>query len=99
MTAVNQQHVSDREAIDLGEMFRTILSQWKLMVLCVMTTLSLAVLYLRMTPTIYSVDGLVQIENSQSSTAGLLSGNGLTGLVDVKSPADTEIQLLKSRFV
>ena len=102
MTAVNQQQTHDDETIDLGELFHTVLKNWKLIVACVFAAILLAILYLRITQPIYSVDGLVQIESNQSSTDALLGGAGLSSLAslaDMKSPADTEIQLLKSRFV
>lgn len=99
MTAVNQQQVKDSDTIDLGEIFRTVLGHWRLIGICVLTAIFFAILYLRMTPSVYAVDGLVQIESKQSSADALLGGAGLSGLSDVKSPADTEIQLLKSRFV
>ncbi len=102
MTVTNQQQVNDSETIDLGEMLRTLLNNWKLIVSCVFIALLFAMLYLRETRFIYSVDGLVQIQNSQNSSDALLGGAGqssLASLANLKSPADTEIQLLKSRFV
>lgn len=103
MTAVNQQRVSESEdTIDLGELFNTLIGNWRIILICVFVAVILAVLYLRVTPTVYSVDGLVQIESNQSSVETLLGGSGLSslaGLADIKSPADTEIQLIESRFV
>lgn len=100
MTVVNQQRVNeDDESIDLGQLFNTILSHWKLILVCVSAAVILALLYLRQTKSIYSVDGLVQIESSQSPSDALLGNSTLAGLADTKSPADTEIQLIKSRFV
>jgi tyrosine-protein kinase Etk/Wzc len=104
MTAVNQQRINndDNDSIDLGEVFHTIISHWKLIVVCVFVAVVLAVLYLRETRSVYSVDGLVQIESSQSSAESLLGSAGLStlsSLADIKSPADTEIQLIQSRFV
>lgn len=99
MTVVNQQQMNDSETIDLNELFQTVLRNWKLIIACVFVAILLAILYLRITQPVYSVDGLVQIENSQSSVDALLNASPLSGLADVKSPADTEIQLIKSRFV
>lgn len=99
MTVTNQQQVNESETIDLGEMFRALLSNWKLIVSCVFIALLFAVLYLRETRFIYSVDGLVQIQSGQNSSDALLGGAGESSLANLKSPADTEIQLLKSRFV
>jgi tyrosine-protein kinase Etk/Wzc len=103
MTAINQQRVNeDNESIDIGEVVHTILSNWKVIVICVFVAVVLAILYLRQARFIYSVDGLVQIESSQSSVESLLGNSGLSNLTDlagVKSIADTEIQLIQSRFV
>lgn len=99
MTVTNQQQVNESETIDLGEMFRTLLNNWKLIISCVFIALLFAMLYLRETRFIYSVDGLVQIQNGQNSSDALLGGAGESSLANLKSPADTEIQLLKSRFV
>lgn len=99
MTAANQQQTNDSERIDLGELFNTILQSWKLIGVCVFLSVFVAIFYLRVTSSIYSVDGLVQIENNQSTSDAVLGDTGLSGLADMKSPAETEIQLLKSRFV
>ncbi|MBC7750582.1 MAG: polysaccharide biosynthesis tyrosine autokinase [Candidatus Saccharibacteria bacterium] len=99
MTVVNQQQTNDNETIDLGELFQTVLRNWKLIVICVFAAILFAILYLRITQPIYAVDGLVQIDSNQSSTDVLLGGSGLASLANTKSPADTEVQLLKSRFV
>jgi len=99
MTAINQQQVDDSDTIDLSEIFRTILNHWKLVVICVFVALFVAILYLRETRSIYSVDGLIQIESPQGASDNLLGGLGLSNLGDIKSPSDTEIQLLRSRFV
>ena len=100
MTVVNQQPVNeDDKSIDIGQLFNIILSHWKLILLCVSAAVILALLYLRQTKSIYSVDGLVQIESSQSPSDMLLGNSALAGFADVKSPAETEIQLIKSRFV
>jgi tyrosine-protein kinase Etk/Wzc len=100
MTAVNQQRINeDNESIDLGEMFLIILNNWKLIVICVFAAVILSLLYLRQARSVYSVDGLVQIVSTQSASDALLGDSGLAALANIKSPADTEIQLLQSRFV
>jgi len=103
MTAINQQNAhDDGDTVDIGELLRIVLNNWKLVVACVVAAIICAVLYLRVTSSVYSVDGLVQIDSGQSSADALLNSSGLSGLsslANVKSPADTEIQLFKSRFV
>ncbi len=109
MPATNEQQVNqinNDETIDLGEMFRVIFSNWKIIIACISLAVFFAVIYLREAKLIYSVDGLVQIEDNQSGSdllLGALGGvsGGLSNLAGLsgKSPADTEIQLLRSRFV
>ncbi len=100
MTAANQQQTTtESEKIDLGELFNTIVQNWMLIAACLCLSVLVAVFYLRVTSSIYSVDGLVQIESNQSTSDALLGNAGLSALADMKSPGDTEIQLLKSRFV
>ncbi len=105
MAEVREQQV-DVDEIDLGQMFRAILSSWRVIVVCVSLTLILSIFYLRETADVYSADGLVQIEEGQSTSdlmLGALSGmaGGVASLAGLtaKSPSDTEIQLLKSRFI
>lgn len=99
MTAIKQQQAVDGDTIDLGEIFRIVLSNWALIIASILVALISAILYLREARSIYLVDGLIQIQNNQSASDALLSSTGLSNMADVKSSADTEIQLLKSRFV
>lgn len=56
-----------------------------------------ALLYLRVTPDTYSVDALVQVEDSKGASAALLGD--LSNMIEQKSPAQAEIEILKSRLV
>ena len=56
-----------------------------------------ALLYLRVTPNTYQVDALIQVEDSKGASA-VLSGN-LASAIDQMSPAQAEIEILKSRLV
>ncbi|MDE2420940.1 MAG: polysaccharide biosynthesis tyrosine autokinase [Gammaproteobacteria bacterium] len=104
MTALNlqQENKKNDEIIDIATLFRVILLNKLLIGVSVLFFVFAAVLYLRVTQPVYSVNGLVQVESNRSVVDGLLGGSGLStlaNLADVKSPADTEIQLLKSRFI
>ncbi|EPM0128076.1 Wzz/FepE/Etk N-terminal domain-containing protein, partial [Acinetobacter baumannii] len=86
------------DTIDLKELFFSLIAQWKLIVLCILISLVCALIYLRVTPNTYSVDALVQVEDTKSAASAALLGE-LSKMVDQKSPAEAEIQVLTSRMV
>lgn len=85
------------DTIDLKELALTLIKNWYWILLCVIVAVALATLYLRVTKPVYAVDGLIQVESNKNASAALLGD--LSSVMDVKSPAQTEIELLKSRFV
>lgn len=93
------QNTNTADSIDLKELFFALIAQWKLIALCIILSLVLALLYLRVTPDIYSVDALVQVEDSKGAGAAALLGEELSKVVDQKSPSQAEIEILKSRLV
>ncbi|MDC4455734.1 polysaccharide biosynthesis tyrosine autokinase [Acinetobacter baumannii] len=86
------------DTIDLKELFFSLIAQWKLILLCILISLVCALIYLRVTPNTYSVDALVQVEDTKSAASAALLGE-LSKMVDQKSPAEAEIQVLTSRMV
>ncbi|MBF4454328.1 polysaccharide biosynthesis tyrosine autokinase [Acinetobacter sp. SK-43] len=91
------QNTNTEDTIDLKELFFALVAQWKLIALCIILSLACALLYLRVTPDTYSVDALVQVEDSKGASAALLGD--LSQMIDQKSPAQSEIEILKSRLV
>nr|WP_314100394.1 polysaccharide biosynthesis tyrosine autokinase [Acinetobacter lwoffii] len=91
------QTANTEDTIDLKELFFSLIAQWKLIALCIILSLICALLYLRTTPDRYTVDALVQVEDSKGTSAALLGD--LSGMIDQKSPAQAEIEILKSRLV
>jgi tyrosine-protein kinase Etk/Wzc len=91
------QNTNTEDTIDLKELFFSLLAQWKLIALCIMLSLACALLYLRVTPDTFAVDALVQVEDSKGASAALLGD--LSQMIDQKSPAQSEIEILKSRLV
>ncbi len=91
------QNTNTEDTIDLKELFFALIAQWKLIALCIILSLVFALLYLRTTPNTYSVDALVQVEDSKGASAALLGD--LSQMIDQKSPAQSEIEILKSRLV
>ncbi|WP_417211383.1 polysaccharide biosynthesis tyrosine autokinase [Acinetobacter venetianus] len=91
------QNTNTEDTIDLKELFFALIAQWKLIALCIILSLVFALLYLRATPDTYSVDALVQVEDSKGASAALLGD--LSQMIEQKSPAQSEIEILKSRLV
>lgn len=91
------QNSQTEDTIDLKELFFSLIAQWKLIALCIILSLIFALLYLRTTPDTYAVDALVQVEDSKGASAALLGD--LSSMMEQKSPAQAEIEILKSRLV
>lgn len=91
------QTANTEDTIDLKELFFSLIAQWKMITLCVLLCIVCALLYLRTTPDTYAVDALVQIEDSKGASAALLGD--LSNMIEQKSPAQAEIEILKSRLV
>ncbi|NWK58635.1 polysaccharide biosynthesis tyrosine autokinase [Acinetobacter sp. SwsAc2] len=91
------QNTNTEDTIDLKELFFSLIAQWKLIALCVILSLVCALLYLRTTPNTYQVDALVQVEENKGASAALLGD--LSDMIEQKSPAQAEIEILKSRLV
>ena len=91
------QTANTEDTIDLKELFFSLIAQWKMITLCILLSIVCALLYLRTTPDTYAVDALVQVEDSKGASAALLGD--LSSMIEQKSPAQAEIEILKSRLV
>lgn len=91
------QTANTEDTIDLKELFFSLIAQWKMITLCVIFSIVCALLYLRTTPDTYAVDALVQVEDSKGASTALLGD--LSSMIEQKSPAQAEIEILKSRLV
>lgn len=98
---MNQNTKTNDDTIDLKALFLSLISQWKLITLCVILGLICALLYLRVTLPTYSTDAMVQVEDGKSAASAALLGqlSNISGGMGQKSPADAEIEILKSRLV
>ncbi|WP_151869705.1 MULTISPECIES: polysaccharide biosynthesis tyrosine autokinase [Acinetobacter] len=98
---MSQNSKISEDTIDLKELFFSLIAQWKIIALCVILSLICAILYLRVTSDIYSVDAMVQVEDSKGAASAALLGDlsKVTGGLGQKSPADAEIEILRSRMV
>ncbi|WP_151740247.1 polysaccharide biosynthesis tyrosine autokinase [Acinetobacter nosocomialis] len=98
---MNQNSKTSEDSIDLKELFFSLIAQWKIIACCVVLSLICALLYLRITPDIYAVDAMVQVEDSKGAASAALLGDlsKASGGLSQKSPADPEIEILRSRMV
>ncbi|OTG80214.1 tyrosine protein kinase [Acinetobacter sp. ANC 5054] len=98
---MTQTAKNEDDTIDLKELFFSLIAQWKLIALCIILSLICALLYVRTTPSIYSTDALVQVEDGKSAASAALLGElkDMSGGLGQKSPADAEIEILNSRMV
>ncbi|MCI3880020.1 polysaccharide biosynthesis tyrosine autokinase [Acinetobacter higginsii] len=98
---MNQNSKINEDTIDLKELFFSLIAQWKIIALCVILSLICAMLYLRITSDIYSVDAMVQVEDTKGAASAALLGDlsKVTGGLGQKSPTDAEIEILRSRMV
>lgn len=92
------QNTHTVDTIDLKELFFSLIAQWKLIAICIILSLVCSLLYLRTTPNTYAVNALIQVEDSKGAGTAALLGD-LSSMVDQKSPAQAEIEILKSRLV
>lgn len=95
--------VKPEDTIDLKSFIFSIIAQWKLILICILFSLVCAILYLRVTPKIYAVDAMVQVEDKTGASSALLGKelSGIMGSTGVGSSqiADGEAEILKSRLV
>lgn len=91
------QTAKTEDSIDLKELLFSLIAQWKLITLCIILSMICVLFYLRVTPYIYNVDALIQVEDNKGASS-VLSGD-LSSTIDQMSPAQAEIEILKSRLV
>ncbi|MGZ7882141.1 polysaccharide biosynthesis tyrosine autokinase [Acinetobacter soli] len=98
---MSQNSNTNEDTIDLKELLFSLIAQWKLIAVCTLLSLICAILYLRVSPSIYATDAMIQVEDGKSAASKALLGElgDLSGAVGQKSPADAEIEILNSRLV
>ena len=86
-----------KEDADLGELLKELAKNWYIMVPCILIAGIIGVFVSMWIRPVYQVDALLQIETKQSKTPGMMGGLG--ALFATTSPAETEMELIKSRQV
>ena len=85
MIKTMSQITNSKEPLDLKDLFFSLMVQWKLIMLCTVLCIVATLLYLRTTPHIYSVDALVQVEETRGTSVALLGD--LSKMIEQKQPA------------
>lgn len=86
------------EETDLGELMKNLVKHWFIMLPCLIIAAAVGVFVAMWIRPVYQVDALLQIESKNNKgTMGMMAGLG--SLFATSSPAETEIELIKSRQV
>ena len=86
-----------KEDSDYLEFFNDLLKNWKIMGFCLFISGVIGVFVALWIRPVYKVDALLQIESKNSKSASMMAGLG--SLFATTSPAETEIELIKSRQI
>ena len=86
-----------KEETDLGEFLKELAKNWYIMVPCILLAGAVGAFVAQWIRPVYQVDALLQIEAKSNKSAGLVGGLG--NLFATNSPAETEMELIKSRQV
>ena len=88
---------SKKEETDLFDLLKELARNWKIMIPCVIVAGILGVFVAMWIRPVYKVDALLQIESKNNKSMGMTGG--LSSLFATTSPAETEIELIKSRHI
>ena len=88
---------SKKEETDLLDLLKDLAKNWRIMIPCVIVAGIIGVFVAMWIRPVYKVDALLQIESKSNKSAGLMGG--LPSLFAPTSPAETEIELIKSRHI
>ena len=88
---------SKKEETDLLDLLKDLAKNWRIMIPCIIVAGIVGVFVAMWIRPVYKVDALLQIESKSNKSAGLMGG--LPSLFAPTSPAETEIELIKSRHI
>ena len=86
-----------KEDTDLGELLKELAKNWPIMVPIMLLAGIIGVFVAMWVRPVYQVDALLQIESKNSKPSGMMGSLG--ALFATSSPAETEMELIKSRQV
>lgn len=90
---------SKKEETDFFDLLKTLTKNWKTMLPCIVLSGAIGVIVAMWIRPVYQVDALLQIESKNDKSAASAVIGNITGLFNSSSPAETEIELIKSRQV
>lgn len=88
---------SKKEETDLFDLLKDLAKNWKIMIPCLIVSGIIGVFVAMWIRPVYKVDALLQIESKNNKSMGMTGGLG--NLFATTSPAETEIELIKSRQI
>lgn len=88
---------SKKEETDLLDLLKELVKNWQIMIPILIISGFIGIFVAMWIRPVYQVDALLQIESKNSKGAGMMAGLG--GLFATTSPAETEIELIKSRQI
>ena len=88
---------SKKEETDLFDLLKDLAKNWKIMIPCLIVSGIIGVFVAMWIRPVYKVDALLQIESKNNKSMGMTGG--LSSLFATTSPAETEIELIKSRHI
>lgn len=86
-----------KEETDIFDLLKDLAKNWHIMLPCIILAGAVGVFVAMWIRPVYQVDALLQIESKNSKGASMMAGLG--SLFATTSPAETEIELIKSRQV
>ena len=93
---VNYSTNPDDDEMDLGELLATLVDSKWLIAAVTAVVLTLGIAYALIAQPVYKADALLQIEDNAPSLGAL---EAVSSLIDQKTPALAEIEIIKSRMV
>lgn len=88
----------DNDDIDFADLFQTVLRARWLILGITIVALAIGAAYAFLTPPVYQVDTVIQVEQGQSGEGNVLGGD-VAALLNVQSPASAEMEIVRSRLV
>lgn len=86
-----------KEETDIGDLLKELAKNWYIMLPCIILAGIVGVFVALWIRPVYQVDALLQIESKNNKSVGMMGGLG--NLFASASPAETEIELIKSRQI
>jgi tyrosine-protein kinase Etk/Wzc len=90
----------EEDSIDIKQIIANIINNWLLFVISIVICLCLAILYARYSPEEWHVVSKILVQDEKNSPSSAIGGSlnsDISSLFNVKSSADNEVQILKSR--